>query len=147
MSAIDDIFEQAGITEAAPKTVQYPKLRNEDGMDDLLVGLVLLKADELPRPGMHYVLWEGKALPVLYPRTWSEDKYVEEENKITIAQVEAGLIKNLTLDAKGNLVKTSNEARMERATKYLRWRYKGEVAGEIGVSPREQSQRRAEVFA
>lgn len=71
--------------------------------------LRLLRPDELPVVGSHYVVWGEPAMPlpvVVGSFRVSEDEYA-------------------------SLVEGSSELRRERAEAYARWRYRGFLAGQV----------------
>ena len=74
---------------------------------------------DFPSPSSEELIdWEGKLWPVVRKRFVSEDEYAAEE-----AEIARGLI------AKG--LKDTDGRRVERASNYARWRYRGWLAGEI----------------
>jgi hypothetical protein len=62
--------------------------------------------------------WEGKLWPVVRQRFVSEDEYAADEAEIAKHMIAHG-------------VKDPDGKRVQRATNYARWRYRGWLAGEI----------------
>jgi hypothetical protein len=88
------------------------------------------------------VLWaEGsdprrpqRSYPIVRHCSWTEEEYVAHELGITRAQIEAGMIKGVyehTDKAGKKTTVDDRQGRMERSERYLRWRYRGFLAGQI----------------
>lgn len=76
-----------------------------------------------PSPPTGTVVFEGREYPIVRNCSWTEEQYVAHELAITKAEMDRGL-KDIVVDGVG---------RMERSEKYLRWRYRGFLAGQIAA--------------
>lgn len=140
MSGIVDPFgnlstEEKAKLEAVVKSGSeidpVPRVPDAPDIDaEVKVKLRLLREDEIPTPGIHYVLWGHGSLgmtdeyPVLKSANLNEIAYVTRMGLEAEELVEGGL-KDPTPGA--GYPKT----RRLRAEMYARWRYRGYITGEV----------------
>jgi len=93
--------------------------------------LALLKPNERPVVGNHFVVWGSVLLNDIRERPVKRRAVSEDEYALKMRREAEELVKRGLKDPDPNMDSKYDRSRADRAEKHARWRYKGFVCGEV----------------